>query len=147
MWGRRRQGSVGCRGFPGGWGLELGGVGFGVGGEEGSEAAVVDDEEEEFQDGGEDTWDVAVGEEEGVVEQDVYDDRAKEGEGQGDEAAYEEEEAGDDHDDADEGHPVGTDQDAFEDAGVAGWQPHGKEVQDVVGAEDEEHEAEEEAGD
>lgn len=83
-----------------------------------------------------------MGPEQRVVEKDIDDDRSEHGEGQGDEAAYQKEQAGDDHDDAYEGHPSMCRHNAKPGEGVAGGIGHGKEMKDVVEAEDEEDEAE-----
>ena len=83
-----------------------------------------------------------------MEEGDVEDDGGQDGQREGDEAAREEQDAGDDLGALEEGeHVAGRGQRGAEVGPGAGVRGHRDEVQEAVQAEDEEDEAEEDAGD
>jgi 3-oxoacyl-[acyl-carrier protein] reductase len=125
--------------------LQLAGIRLRIRYEERSETAVVGDQQDDLQHADEDRSGEAVGPEQGVVQVDVDDNGREEHEGQWDEAADEEQQPGNDHEDADESHPAVGSEHRHEGEGVAGGQRHWQKVQDVVQAEDEEDEAENDA--
>jgi hypothetical protein len=119
---------------------------FGCGVEETAEAEAVGPDKEKFEDGGDETGDNSGRIEEEVEEEDVDDDGGKDGEAEGNVAADEQEQASDDLEQGDDGEVVVCSHDAEEGSGVPGRRGHMQEVEDSVEAEDEEHEAEEDAG-
>ena len=128
-------------------GLE-GGRGFV--GEDAGEVGAVAVDQNDFEHSGEEAWSDAGAACQGDVEdQDVDEDGAEDAEAQGGGASDEDEQAAEDLEEGDVVHPARGDHDTHEvfDGG-AGWRRRrGHEGMQAVGAEDDEHEAEQDAAD
>ena len=122
---------------------------FWCGVKETAEAATIGEDKEQLKDGRDGTGHDACAAGHGEVEeQDVDDDRGKDGETERNETTDQEEEPADELTETDEGHPLMLDEDSGERGGVAGGLVrHGEKGKEDVGAEDDEHEAEQDADD
>jgi hypothetical protein len=125
--------------------LRSGDLSFGY--EEGSEVATVGVEEEEFEKCGDDAGAHGCGGKQKSEEQDVDADGAEEHEAEGDESARDKEQAADALENPNDGQPVVIDHEEGPGTCITGRHGGGDELVELVCAEDEEHEAEEQTAD
>jgi hypothetical protein len=131
---------MGCR-------LEGGG---GFVGEDAGEVGAIGVDQDELKQGCDQTWaDAVTAQDEGVEGKDVDDDGAEDDEAEGCGASDEDEQATEDLTETNDMHPSGGAHDSHE---LGGWRAggrrlHGHEGMEDVGAEDDKHQAEQDAAD